>query len=444
MTASRRFDVVASRQRLESWKEIAAYLDRSERTVRRWEEKEGLPVRRLQHDKRGSVYAYTTELDAWRDSRQQLLEADPAIDSPAGEVRTGRRWWPWMAAAVMVVAAAGGGWWTVDRPPVAAAHTPHPEAVRLVRQAFFGGNAGRVQIQTAIRLYQDAIRVDPMFARAWSGLATAHVALTWFGEAPAPDTMGRATREAREALRLNPSNSAGWRVLGWASHYIDWDHRTAEGHFRKAIELAPTDPVAFSWFGDFLTNLRRLDEARGAYRRAHDASPRWLEPITLLANTYTITGHTEFAITEQQQVLESEPNFGLGVHHLGRSYLAKGDYPRAIEQLRRSNDVLGRVPFSMGDLGHALARGGPRDEAQRMLAELMARRDQGDYPAFPIAQIHLGLGDTETALDWLDRAAEERHLGFYLPSADPMYESIASHPRFRKLLQRINIPQPAP
>src|SRR3954462_10752134 len=63
--------------RLDSWKEIASYLIRSERTVRRWEETEALPVHRQLHEKRGSVYAYTGELDAWRQSRR-LPEANPA------------------------------------------------------------------------------------------------------------------------------------------------------------------------------------------------------------------------------------------------------------------------------------------------------------------------------------------------------------------------------
>src|SRR5689334_5469858 len=64
-------------RRLDSWKEIAAYLGRSEKTVRRWEEKEDLPVHRLLHERRGSVYAYTSELDAWRDARRPAPESVP-------------------------------------------------------------------------------------------------------------------------------------------------------------------------------------------------------------------------------------------------------------------------------------------------------------------------------------------------------------------------------
>jgi hypothetical protein len=65
--------------RLDSWKEIASYLNRSERTVRRWEEREGMPVHRQLHDKRGSVYAYPDELREWWESRQlhDATEAEP-------------------------------------------------------------------------------------------------------------------------------------------------------------------------------------------------------------------------------------------------------------------------------------------------------------------------------------------------------------------------------
>ena len=167
------------------------YLNRSERTVRRWEAREELPVHRLQHDKRGSVYAYARELDAWRTSRR--LTADGAEDRPASR-HTSRRLVVGLASlTVLVVTAAAWSW------PSGAADprgTSNDEAWRVFQRARFGLNAGRVQIETGIRYYQQAIELDPKFARAWAGLATAHVALTWFGERPLTDTMAQARREA--------------------------------------------------------------------------------------------------------------------------------------------------------------------------------------------------------------------------------------------------------
>ena len=82
-------------RRLESWKEIAAYLGRDVTTVRRWERREGLPVYRIQHSKLGSVYAYTTELDAWRDGRAgaatDVADADPVLEIARHGLRA-RRW----------------------------------------------------------------------------------------------------------------------------------------------------------------------------------------------------------------------------------------------------------------------------------------------------------------------------------------------------------------
>src|SRR4026208_454179 len=71
------------RRRLDSWKEIAAYLGRGIRTVQRWEREEGLPVHRLVHDKRGNVYAQRDELAAWWESRRVTLVGQPSEDERA-------------------------------------------------------------------------------------------------------------------------------------------------------------------------------------------------------------------------------------------------------------------------------------------------------------------------------------------------------------------------
>jgi len=71
---------------LNSWKEIAAYLGTSVRTVQRWEASEGLPVHRHEHAVLGTVYAYRSEIDTWLESRSRRMEQDAAITSPAQPV----------------------------------------------------------------------------------------------------------------------------------------------------------------------------------------------------------------------------------------------------------------------------------------------------------------------------------------------------------------------
>jgi tetratricopeptide (TPR) repeat protein len=182
--------------------------------------------------------------------------------------------------------------------------------------------------------------------------------------------------------------------------------------------------VSASWFAEFLMDLGRSEDARIYAKQAQDNEPRWLEAITVAGNIHAFSGNPDLAIAEY----EIDPSHGLYNHFLGRAYLAKGHFPKAIAHLRRSNELLGQVPFSTSDLGCALARGGQRAEGENMLAELMRKRETSYAPAFAIAEIHLGLDRENEALYWLERAADERNLGYYFPSFDPIYRAAALPP----------------
>lgn len=416
--------------------------------MRRWEEKEGLPIRRLQHDKRGSVYAYPAELDAWRESRQQLVASEPAeavepVRSTTTSDAARSRSWGWVAVSTAVVlAVVTGGFLLFGRDPRSTSPgggSADPEALRAYKQAEFSINPGRVQVESGIRNYQEAIRLDPGFGAAWSGLASAHVAQTWFSDLSAGETMAGSKRAAERALRIDGMLAGPWRALGAVSHYYDWEHATAEHHYRKALDLDPSSSVTLSWYAELLVDLERFDEAVTYVRRSQDATPRWLEPITVSGNIHLFTGHPDLAIAEYRRALAIEPSFNLANHFLGRAYLAAGDGARAVEQLRKSDALIGHVPFTRGDLGYALAATGRRDEAAEILADLIRRREAGFYPAFPIAAIHMGLGDTEAALTWLERATDDRQVGYYFPSVDPIYDPVRGHPRFRALMSRWNL-----
>ena len=115
--------------RLDSWKEIAAYLSRDVTTVQRWEKREAMPVHRHVHDKKGSVYAFQAELDAWARSRNlpvagegvAVEDPEPAIPSatrqspPAASRRRGRLPVVWSLAAAALLLALAATWWVLDR-----------------------------------------------------------------------------------------------------------------------------------------------------------------------------------------------------------------------------------------------------------------------------------------------------------------------------------------
>src|SRR5579864_8084535 len=100
-----------SHERLESWKEIAAYLKKGVRTVQRWERAEGLPVRRLGQDRNGFVFAYKTELDAWWQQQSRRLEVQPESESSGSQQPKSLALWIILAALMLLVMALAGIVW---------------------------------------------------------------------------------------------------------------------------------------------------------------------------------------------------------------------------------------------------------------------------------------------------------------------------------------------
>src|SRR5947199_1659484 len=92
-------------ERLDSWKEIAAYVGRDVTTVQRWEKREGMPVHRHLHDRIGSVYASRAELHTWAEGRKLRADMEPgegaagAAEVPAPPRSTSRKKW-WLGLAV--------------------------------------------------------------------------------------------------------------------------------------------------------------------------------------------------------------------------------------------------------------------------------------------------------------------------------------------------------
>ena len=104
--------------RLDSWKEIAAYLRREVRTVQRWEKSSGLPVHRLQVGKQGPVYAFRTELDAWYSDRRPELESDSTDQDARSSLFDIRRIRPWaVAAATVLIAMLSAGAYLARKSP---------------------------------------------------------------------------------------------------------------------------------------------------------------------------------------------------------------------------------------------------------------------------------------------------------------------------------------
>ncbi len=120
----------------------------------------------------------------------------------------------------------------------------------------------------------------------------------------------------------------------------------------------------------------------------------------------------------------------------------QGLLAEAIAEHEKAAEFGRRHTFTLSTAAMTYGRAGERDSAAAMLEELMERSEHGAYVAPDnIAWAHIGLGQHDEAIDWLERAYEEREQGLVYLKMAPFYDPLRSHPRFQDLLRRMNFPE---
>ncbi len=285
---------------LVSWKEIASFLERAERTVKRWERERGLPVRRVPGGERGSVFAYPSELQAWLRGEQGRAahagasddegapnDARPSAPQPqvidvqmihaalseSGAERTKQhsrlaaRWPAWTGPAILVLLPLLTLviWTRLERgriPPfprstsivkVNPVPAPRPEAEQFYVQGRYQWSRRTAEsLARSIDFYTQAIVADPSYAQAYAGLAESYDLLPEYGGSDRAEYYARAIDAANKAIEYNPNLPAGHRAKAFALFYGDWDVPASESEFQRALALAPNEVETHHWYATTL------------------------------------------------------------------------------------------------------------------------------------------------------------------------------------------------
>jgi tetratricopeptide (TPR) repeat protein len=136
-----------------------------------------------------------------------------------------------------------------------------------------------------------------------------------------------------------------------------------------------------------------------------------------------------------------EPNSPRAHLHLGQTYEEKGMYEEAIKEFQKSIELSGQKEL-LGIVGHAYGMAGKRDEALKILKELITLSRSKDVIIDPdlIAAVYIGLGEKDPAFEWLNKAIDYRSGDMPLLKSDPVYDPLRSDPRFADLLRRVGLP----
>lgn len=146
------------------------------------------------------------------------------------------------------------------------------------------------------------------------------------------------------------------------------------------------------------------------------------------------------AIEHLQRTLELDPKFSTAYWGLGLSYQQKGMMNESLRALETARELSPRSVNTLASLGNAYAVSGDRAKARAILEELQRQAKQKYVSAFQMALIHVGLGENEEALRWLEQAYEERATLLTYVGRDPRFDPLREDPRFQDLIRRIRLP----
>lgn len=321
-------------------------------------------------------------------------------------------------------------------------HAANMEAYEAYLNGRYHWNERTVKgYRLALEYFREAVRLDLNYALGFAGLADAYTfqCIGFQGWLRPSDYMPKAKVAALKALELDGSLAEAHTSLAYVKWFWEWDWAGAESMFRRAIELNPGYAHAHHMYAHFLMASERWEESRAEAGRAAKLEP--LDPsINEHPGWYYLCTHRHGqAIEHLRRALELHPTSYTAHLLAGMNYAKLKDYTRAIEYHRRAFE-LERTGIALGFLGYTLAAAGERDEALKILSELLEESQRSHILPYQIALIHIGLGDKEQAFEWLERAADERVEWICYLNISPELEGLRSDPRLTNLIQRVGIP----
>jgi eukaryotic-like serine/threonine-protein kinase len=310
-------------------------------------------------------------------------------------------------------------------------YTENVEAYQLYlkgrREAYKFNQEGK---EKAPGYFQQAIQLDPNYALAYAGLAEYH--LIYFIGSRA---LALAKDAALKAVALDETLAEAHTVLATVAEKYDWDWAQAEREFQRAIALSPGFAAAHNWYGWYLAQVGRLDEAVAELKLAQQLDPLSAFVYTNLGRAFFFRRDFDQAIEQFQKAIGLDPNFFLARAYLGLAYEQQGRYDEALAEIQKAISPANFFPDGRTWFVHGLVVAGRQSEARKLLKQLQPR----EQVPWSMAAVYTALGEKDQAFAWLEKAFEERFGVLASLKADPVFDSLRSDPRYAALLRRMGL-----
>lgn len=316
-------------------------------------------------------------------------------------------------------------------------YTDSEEAYKLYLQGRFHWNKRGDSLKKAVEYFKQAIDRDPNYALAYAGLAESYALFGEYGIESPKESAPKAKAAALKALEIAPDLAEAYTALAYVKTNFEWDFEAAEKDYLKVIELNPKYTPARQWYGEYLTQMGRFDEAAAQLRQARDFDPLSQvinEQMTILL---IMQGQYERAIENSRKSLELDPNYPPSYEYIGWAYELQRMYPEAVEMYQKAASLYGESAENIEALDQAFKKAGWTGYSQKVLELSLEKNKQGKAKAGFIASFYVRLGDADEALKWLERAYENREDSMAWLKVGADTNSLRADPRFQNLLRRV-------
>jgi DNA-binding winged helix-turn-helix (wHTH) protein/TolB-like protein len=322
-------------------------------------------------------------------------------------------------------------------------YTESAEAYRAyIRGRYFWNKRAPDDLKKAIEYFEKAIAKDSVYALAYAGLADSYALLGEYGVAPPREVFPRMKAAAARAMEIDDQLAEAHTSLAYSKWLSDWDWEGSERAFKRAIELNYSYATAHHWYSEYLTGMGRFDEALHEAKRAEELDPQSLIINTNLGWILYLARRNDEAIEELKKTLEMEPRFFLAQQLLWQAYVQKGMYEEALAW-GKAMAVETKSPESMARdeiLREAYDISGWKGFRRKELELVRERlRTMGVSSPLALVPLYVDLGDSDLAIESLEKAYEAREVNMVWLKVDPFLDGVRSDPRFQELLRRMRL-----
>jgi tetratricopeptide (TPR) repeat protein len=326
-----------------------------------------------------------------------------------------------------------------ERRQLAKSHTENTEAYRFYLKGRYYLNKRLTEtLRTAIEQFQQAIDADTDYALAYVGLADCYSLLSLYSALTPKEAFPKAKAAALKALEIDDTLAEAYTSLGVIKVFYEWDWAGAEREFERALALNPGYADVHQRYGLYLVAMGRFREAAEEFKCAQELDPLSLITITMAGYPFYYGREYDRAVKQFRKALEMDPNFSMAHFRLALAYEQKGLYEKAIAELETSK-TLSDDRDVIAALSHVYALMGRREKAESALAELQDRASQTYVSSYNLAAIYTALGEKDLALEWLERACDERSYWLIYLGVDPLLDGLRDDIRFTNLMRRMGL-----